>query len=864
MNKTVSISVPAILKNKLTENDKEIELSKLLKKYYLKAIEACQGLNWQFQVFKGDQIVKIALNEVEFQAIKNIQDVPKNVGNTLNARALAILYGYFFPKNLQNKNDKKSTCNDENKNIKIINDDVINHTLKAYVQSSGKTENPDQERLSKNLMRTLNSTNDMQMAEASTGVGKGAVIVTAAIEQVLRGNAPVIVAAPTFKILNQLIKEHVTVEKSINKMISHVLIFGKNEFISSDALLEWKNDEIESLQNLKEKNDNDSVVIEIIKRMEKIIHDIEVWVNDGAPDNPDAIYKKDWALSGLKYHVPDFDNEVSCILSNIQQVDDEDRGLLAYKQQFIDSLSAGITYCSHSMLARDTIRKLMSKYRALRGDADQKAWFDKSINEFLNSPADDKNDMTYINYLSMLVKNVESEDISNGLPETTKLIIDEAHLFEENFSNSVSFGVSINKLINNVKNIHPNASVQLRQLQDKIIALSGNENILWIDNRDRSMEVISAIKEMKTIITKKVLPKINKKKRKTAKDHFIYEGNNALTAISNMNESLLSLISFSQIRKYPSIYSSKKNIEKELNFLWEGKAVCLVSATLYIPTPGNPHDERPYMNILSIPKNRHVGMVPIRPKWIVEPVTFMTPEVNNDRLIKRKEADLLKSIKSVDELSESGSIEDVEWIKDIAKYLVDARDTTVGGTLVLMTSYDTVHQLETQLHKMAPDIPIITSKRGVNIENNTRKFVLNASQHIKPIWLATGQSWTGTDVSGRNLNPVNYDPATDNILTDLVIPKLPFRVNRSISHIQRSKLSYVAEINMTITILIQGIGRLVRSRGLPHNRRIHFLDKRMYTQNHYEAIEKQFNFVHKRYNNRKNVKFDTFLNKWIF
>jgi len=74
----------------------------------------------------------------------------------------------------------------------------------------------------------------------------------------------------------------------------------------------------------------------------------------------------------------------------------------------------------------------------------------------------------------------------------------------------------------------------------------------------------------------------------------------------------------------------------------------------------------------------------------------------------------------------------------------------------------------------------------------------------------------------------------------------------------------VAEINMTITILIQGIGRLVRSRGLPHNRRIHFLDKRMYTQNHYEAIEKQFNFVHKRYNNRKNVKFDTSLNKWIF
>lgn len=865
MKKTVSVSVPTILKNKLISFGAEQEISKLLKEYYIKAMVANKGLNWKFQIFRGDSIVKIAMNENEFQFIKNIENIPDNISNTLNARVLAVLYGYLFPNNIE-----KPAVNSLKENQQRISkkdsaeSEVINHTLMEYVKSSGKVNNPDQERLSKNLMRTLNSQNDIQMAEAATGVGKGAVIVTAAIEQTLKGNGPVIVSAPTFKILNQLVNEHLTVEKAINKCIPHVLIFGKNEFISSYALLEWLNDEHHALQGYKDLNSSEVETLELIQKMEKLIKDVQDWIDGGAEDDPHALYKKPWALSGLLYHVDNVDTVVHCVLTNAQNIDDEDEGLKSYRKQFTDALATDIVYCSHAMLARDTLRKVMSKYRTLKKDAQLKSWFDKSINEFLNAKDESKEKTSYLSYLSSLINSVESEDIANSLPDTKKLIIDEAHLFEENFSNAVSMGVPLNKLINSVKKINESAFHQLRFLQDKVIDLAGTENIIWMDNRSKSREIISIVAEMKQIMTKKVLPKLNKKKRKTVNDQFIYDGNTALSGILNMSETLLSLISFSSIRKYPSIYSSKKNIDKELNFLWEDKSVCLVSATLYIPTPGNAQDEKVYMNILSIPRQRHVGMIPIRPKWVTEPVTFLMPDKNNELLIKTREVDLITSSNEDGLLSDNDVIEDVVWIKDIAKYLHDARDTTVGGTLVLMTSYDTVNQLEHELSRLAPDIPLIVSRRGVKIESNTHNFIESAKQGLKPIWLATGQSWTGTDISGRNIKGQTYDPAVDNILTDLVIPKLPFRVNRSVSHIQRSKISFIAEINMTITILIQGIGRLVRSMDLPHNRRIHFLDKRIYTNNHYNTIAMQFDSVRNRYKKHKTVTFDLVQDKWKF
>lgn len=67
------------------------------------------------------------------------------------------------------------------------------------------------------------------------------------------------------------------------------------------------------------------------------------------------------------------------------------------------------------------------------------------------------------------------------------------------------------------------------------------------------------------------------------------------------------------------------------------------------------------------------------------------------------------------------------------------------------------------------------------------------------------------------------------MLTELVIPRLPFGTNRTITHAMRRDRvgNSSVEIVDTLFKLRQGIGRLVRREGLPKNRRVHILDARL-------------------------------------
>ena len=65
------------------------------------------------------------------------------------------------------------------------------------------------------------------------------------------------------------------------------------------------------------------------------------------------------------------------------------------------------------------------------------------------------------------------------------------------------------------------------------------------------------------------------------------------------------------------------------------------------------------------------------------------------------------------------------------------------------------------------------------------------------------------------------------LLTDLVIPALPFGMNRTLTHMQRvENAGFVAEKQSALFMLRQGIGRLIRRPGLKH-RRIWVLDGRL-------------------------------------
>ncbi len=81
----------------------------------------------------------------------------------------------------------------------------------------------------------------------------------------------------------------------------------------------------------------------------------------------------------------------------------------------------------------------------------------------------------------------------------------------------------------------------------------------------------------------------------------------------------------------------------------------------------------------------------------------------------------------------------------------------------------------------------------------------------KPVWLSTGRAWTGLDLVDKQVNA-----ESDTIVTDLVITKIPFSTNQSLSHKTRVNRFFNNECYDSALVLRQGIGRLKRRPGEPN------------------------------------------------
>ena len=88
---------------------------------------------------------------------------------------------------------------------------VQSESLEAYMGGPGKTKNKEQVQLVSEMLIAMQDEKNkppILLAEASTGIGKGAAMVAAAIDTANANSTPAVVSAPSFRVLNQLIKEH--------------------------------------------------------------------------------------------------------------------------------------------------------------------------------------------------------------------------------------------------------------------------------------------------------------------------------------------------------------------------------------------------------------------------------------------------------------------------------------------------------------------------------------------------------------------------------------------------------------------------------------------------------------------------------
>jgi CRISPR type IV-associated DEAD/DEAH-box helicase Csf4 len=122
-----------------------------------------------------------------------------------------------------------------------------------------------------------------------------------------------------------------------------------------------------------------------------------------------------------------------------------------------------------------------------------------------------------------------------------------------------------------------------------------------------------------------------------------------------------------------------------------------------------------------------------------------------------------------------------------------------------------------------PQTRVIAQEPDDSITQIKNAFVEMTRDGIRPIWLATGGAWTGLDLTDEAVT----DPTKDNLLTDLVIVRIPLGRSRSVAHrIRVERLGLEEEFVAAAFLLRQGIGRLIRREGV-QNRRLWFLDGRI-------------------------------------
>jgi len=397
------------------------------------------------------------------------------------------------------------------------------------------------------------------------------------------------------------------------------------------------------------------------------------------------------------------------------------------------------------------------------------------------------------------------------VPEPAVLIVDEAHLLEQMFSNIHSDALSMFSLSLRLKDSGKATKVikalneLTSTLQDNRLGSDGTINLKDIDIG------------LKTNIKDKAEALLGVLKSKTYKD--VERIGDAIKVLSGTVRVLSgqsgdsSYLSFSPDFRYPSISTGKSDLKSIMGSLWkspQGGAV-LASATLYIKNQYG-EDKCDYIcDNLSVPTSKIYLMEPVVASWVTLNPTLHTPTSEAaKKLVRPKVTDSEDKIEL--------------WTENVAKGLANVCENAVGGTLALATSYVQIHGFREQLIKAG-----ISEERIVMQERNKKIDIIRAAfseKHqagLRPIWLGLGGAWTGLDLSSKDGADI------DTLLTDLVITCCPFGMNRSNTmnaRIEQKKLSPIK--NESLMMLKQGLGRPVR-RENHTNKHIWILDGRLFT-----------------------------------
>ena len=426
----------------------------------------------------------------------------------------------------------------------------------------------------------------------------------------------------------------------------------------------------------------------------------------------------------------------------------------------------------------------------------------------------EKNEVIYATHAALVWDQIlRNLGTSALLPNVKHLIIDEAHLLSGMAEAAHSSSVALRSLLFNLKN--ESHWRHLRKLSKARTAAQKTskaiDHIRKIGAQKKYADMyFSEDEDRKAIV--QILDDVQKSIDE------LYNGNPTVnSAIETINafksSNYNATIAFSPVRKYPSITTGPKSLGTFFGSLWKRwESVLLTSATLLIPQKFNKPSASMIQVPMHIPKKRITVLPPVTTKWVFNATLHLVQE-NQTSLFPPQEGDYKDKPEDYEKHQEV-------WYNAVSNTLQHVFKTAIGGVLVLLPSYENIFNLGSLLEKEIGDRLIVQAPGNYKVAR--AKFVDLYSQGKHGLWLATGPAWQGLDLNDNTL-----PPEKDFMLTDLVIPRIPFGLERSSIHQERQKWFTPGERNRAAFQVKQGVGRLIRREGVL-NRRIWFLDARIH------------------------------------
>lgn len=409
------------------------------------------------------------------------------------------------------------------------------------------------------------------------------------------------------------------------------------------------------------------------------------------------------------------------------------------------------------------------------------------------------------------------------LPDTGWLILDEAHLFEETVAQTFSDGVSVLSLRHQLKKI-PLELAKAKRIAaaiDRILEITERwmADFASVDGRSflfgtgsHPSDGNSTVEQVLREGAARLLPDMKRIARAQLPELDCNEAIRALEGVKRL--SAPASLTLSPVRRFPTIHVGHRGVRKNLEALWDRvHAAMLVSATLYVETQEHGYSAGFLGGRLSIPPTRCTEIPPVVAPWLYTGAELHLPGAAGSTHLVPPTPDEFAGI------TLTGP--EVDYYDALASIAMGATQDAKGGTLVLCTSYRAVSALKDRLSHALSD-RLIVQTPGLTLNAMRSRFRTLYDNGARPVWIATGAAGTGLDLRDERV-----PPAEDQLLTDLIITRLPLLPPTTlVGQLRRSRMGMSASRLELVFMFRQWLGRAVRAEGQPV-RRIWVCDGRL-------------------------------------